>query len=92
MFISPDPPPWHKMIAKTVLFLMRHSKFLPICHKLGGSSIKSFSALLLGGVGGVADFKNRKLTIVVKTKGEAVIMFKRGKFCGSSFITAGDRA
>ena len=58
----------------------------------GGFSLKSFSALLLGGLGGVALFKINQLDKSGIISGQVVEAFKIGRLLCLSFIIAGAMA
>ena len=57
------------MIVRTLLFFKTLSTFLSICRNEGATSDKSFSALLLGGLGGTAVFKTNQLKVHIFCEG-----------------------
>ena len=87
----PDPVPCTRIIDNTVLFERICFRFAKIFAVVGGSSHKSFSALLLGGLFGIGLFKRNQLQSVVKIKGHAVTKFSQGTFFEEFCITSGAR-
>ena len=77
------------MIVKTVLFPKIVFKLFKICLTDGGSSLSNFSALRLGGLGGIALFNTNQLDKQVKIRGHAVTIFNHGTFFEFSCITIG---